>query len=145
VLAFNNINLKTENEIYDYIQKEISLESRDSFHINNLNEIVNSGKGTIYEKIIIAQALLKRNGIESFMGLVFDNSREHDLLVMSENFCGFLLYVPSANKGTGEWLDFSEKYMPKGSVSNIYEGKSILIIDDDKVNIKKILPQNQKK
>jgi len=110
-------NKKTENiirGIHFYIMSSISNSGDLDFNPDEMESVLNLGKGTVEERTLLAKAILEKKGIKSFISF----RKSKDGLIDK-----ILLYVPE-KRDRGYWLDF----YGEGILDKMESGYDALVI-----------------
>ncbi len=129
--------------IYNFIANEISLEGNLFYSPQDYQNILFYKKGSIEDKVFLAQAVLNYYGIKSFPALVKSEfSCQNPKNSLYGKIQTILLYIPIKNKKQ-IWLDFSSDFQ-KADLIRKTPNKKALIILKNKI-YEKIIPSSESK
>jgi len=120
--------IETVKKVYDYVSREIILQGNVIYYPEKPKNTVFNRSGSVEDKILLAQAILKEMGFKSY--IAFSRKKhlpENVKFISPDYFTDMLLYVPVDSK-KNIWMDFSNQYYSLGNVSHVLSGSKALIL-----------------
>jgi len=125
------------SSVYHAVSRDVFLQRNVLYYPEDADTTWYRKSGTVEDKVILARTLLRQRGIESYMGLSRHSYLPRaDAITNPELFSSPLLYVP-LTVDQGYWLDFSNTFLPLGTVSPTLEGTTAYILINNDTMVQK--------
>ncbi|HOO70984.1 MAG TPA: DUF3857 domain-containing protein [Spirochaetota bacterium] len=119
---------ETVGAVYSYVVREINLTANTIYNPGYPEDTLFNKRGSAEDRALLARALLKQQGIASYIALA--RSRflpERGSYISRSSYSDILLFVP-VDREHGLWLDFSSDSLACGMVNNSLCGTRALIL-----------------
>jgi hypothetical protein len=114
--------------VYDFVSRDIQLRGNKMYVPEKIDAVLYRKQGTVEDKVLLAQALLDRLGIKSFVAFARNKLLpDTGNYVSPEIFTHILLYVP-LDASESLWLDFSGQVSGCGITEECITDATALII-----------------
>ncbi|MFW5860906.1 MAG: tetratricopeptide repeat protein [Spirochaetota bacterium] len=120
--------------VYNRVQRNISLKNGDILNVRRSVDVLSSGKGTVAEKAVLAKYMLEGKGVKSYLAFTMKRGSE-SFYGKSANYGRIervMLYVP-LNNNDSVWLDFSNHGHDAGVLHQDVDGAETIVLAGDTV------------
>lgn len=119
---------ETVASVYSFVSRDIQLQGNKMYAPEKMDAVLYRKQGTVEDKVLLAQALLDRLGIKSFVAFARNKLLpDTGNYVSPEIFTHILLYVP-LDASESLWLDFSGQVSGCGITEECITDATALII-----------------